>query len=368
MLAHLAVLAVLLVAALSEDVNVMVDSSGTATRAAPGEEPVTYCPCVMVDRWNRRTQLHERWCVPVPHRWSWLPANDFEAHEAQQGYGPGGFHPTLRGDLFDNGRYRVVRRLGSGAFATVWVAQDLHNDGIEVALKITQANSTRMANDEIAMLPLIRHPNVIELLANFTFQGIFGTHVALVYPLLGRDVRADAVGARKGVNAARDVARGVLRALVEINKHGIIHADIKVTRSLTRASILPDAHHHGRVRAPMCEHGTRVPSLGLTMFAVENILWRDGREDDVVLGDFGGAYFLKDLEQSTSIQSREYRAPEVSGHQRKVCRCAYRTHRTCRSSSRPISATQWTFGAWRVLCTKWPREKSFSRLARTIVT
>ncbi len=90
-----------------------------------------------------------------------------------------------------------------------------------------QANSTRMATDEIAMLPLMSHANVIELLDHFTFQGVFGTHVALVYPLLGRDVRPDAVGARKGVNAARDVARGVLRALVEINKHGIIHTDIK---------------------------------------------------------------------------------------------------------------------------------------------
>ncbi len=133
-----AVFAALLLVALAEEVNVVVDSTGTATRAGPGEEHVTYCPCVMVDRWNRRTHLHERWCVPVPDRWDWFPGNDFEPHEHLHSYRPGGFHPTLRGDELNNKRYRVVRRLGSGAFATVWVAQDLHHGGTEVALKITQ--------------------------------------------------------------------------------------------------------------------------------------------------------------------------------------------------------------------------------------
>jgi hypothetical protein len=39
-------------------------------------------------------------------------------------YKPGGFHPVRIGDSFCNARYQVVRKLGWGMWATVWLAHD----------------------------------------------------------------------------------------------------------------------------------------------------------------------------------------------------------------------------------------------------
>ena len=37
----------------------------------------------------------------------------------------GGYHPTHLGDLFKDGRYKIIHKLGWGAYATVWLAKDL---------------------------------------------------------------------------------------------------------------------------------------------------------------------------------------------------------------------------------------------------
>lgn len=40
-------------------------------------------------------------------------------------YRPGGYHPVHLGDVFNDGQYRVIRKLGDGAYSTVWLARDL---------------------------------------------------------------------------------------------------------------------------------------------------------------------------------------------------------------------------------------------------
>lgn len=44
--------------------------------------------------------------------------------EPIQYYRPGGYHPTLLGDTFKDGRYKILHKLGWGGYSTVWVARD----------------------------------------------------------------------------------------------------------------------------------------------------------------------------------------------------------------------------------------------------
>ncbi|KAJ8584648.1 hypothetical protein M405DRAFT_845044 [Rhizopogon salebrosus TDB-379] len=53
--------------------------------------------------------------------------DDPDYAERMGDYKMGGYHPVHLGDKFpspDNPRYRVLHKLGSGAFATVWLAKD----------------------------------------------------------------------------------------------------------------------------------------------------------------------------------------------------------------------------------------------------
>lgn len=46
------------------------------------------------------------------------------AEECLNMYRKGGYHPVKPGDLFNNGRYKVVNKLGFGVYSTVWLVFD----------------------------------------------------------------------------------------------------------------------------------------------------------------------------------------------------------------------------------------------------
>lgn len=76
------------------------------TKPAMPSPPPT--PFADIPSTKRKRRFHE---TSYPCEWTEL-------------YGPGGYHPIHLGDMFKDGQYRVIRKLGDGAFSTVWLAVD----------------------------------------------------------------------------------------------------------------------------------------------------------------------------------------------------------------------------------------------------
>ena len=80
--------------------------------------------------------------------------DDVERHS---GYRPGGYHPVVVGDKF-NDRYHIVDKLGHGSFSTIWLARDEKAERY-VALKICTADSE---NQETDILRDLSHISFLE--------------------------------------------------------------------------------------------------------------------------------------------------------------------------------------------------------------
>ncbi|KAF8256547.1 kinase-like domain-containing protein [Lactarius quietus] len=160
--------------------------------------------------------------------------------ELGKDYCKGGYHPVHIGDSFSDGRYTVVRKLGWGHFSTVWLAKDTKYVNTTCALKIVKSapRYTETALDEIKLLqrlitsatPPITHPgrsHVISFLDHFRHRGPNGTHVCMVFEVLGENL----LGLikrhqRKGVpqHLVRQIAKQVLLGLDYMHRCcGVIH-------------------------------------------------------------------------------------------------------------------------------------------------
>lgn len=70
------------------------------------------------------------------------PASYDDLEDPEQ-YMAGGLHPVHLGDLLGNSnQYKVIHKLGSGGFATVWLCRDLEKD-VYTALKIMIADASK---------------------------------------------------------------------------------------------------------------------------------------------------------------------------------------------------------------------------------
>ena len=136
---------------------------------------------------------------------------------------------TLIDTLFD-GRYRIVRKLGTGGMANVYLAED-QELGRSVAIKILD---DRHAADEQFVERFRReaknaaslsHPNIVAVYDRGEAEGTY--YIAMEY-LDGRTLKELLV--RFGtppVKIAIGYTRQVLSALAFAHKYGLVHRDIK---------------------------------------------------------------------------------------------------------------------------------------------
>src|SRR5947207_7977772 len=136
---------------------------------------------------------------------------------------------TLIDTLFD-GRYTVVRKLGAGGMANVYLAED-QELGRRVAIKIL---NERHANDEQFVerfrreaknAAALSHPNIVSIYDRGEAEGTY--YIAMEY-LDGRSLK-ELILSRGSAPIAVAAAhtRHILSALRFAHRHGIVHRDIK---------------------------------------------------------------------------------------------------------------------------------------------
>ncbi|UKZ47857.1 hypothetical protein TrVGV298_002090 [Trichoderma virens] len=168
------------------------------------------------------------------------PAENTADEEDSEDYCKGGYHPVQIGEKFKDGKYTVVRKLGWGHFSTVWLSRD-NTNGKHVALKVVRSAThyTETAVDEIKLLNKIvqanpNHPgrkHVVSLLDSFEHKGPNGTHMCMVFEVLGENL----LGLIKRWNhrgipmpLVKQITKQVLLGLDYLHREcGIIHTDLK---------------------------------------------------------------------------------------------------------------------------------------------
>ncbi|TGJ82339.1 hypothetical protein E0Z10_g6416 [Xylaria hypoxylon] len=255
-------------------------------------------------------------------------------------YHPGGYHPVHLGDAFSHGRYKVLRKLGEGAYSTVWLARDVREDRY-VALKIIIADFPQ-STDELRILhhisqvaPAEAPRYVTQLLDSFDHPGPNGLHKCLVFEPMGPTVnimveelpqfkpRTIYMDLRYPLEMARPILKQSLEALAFLHDNGIAHGDFQPGNILfsldnidskTEDSLRQEESEEDHSISPPVRRldgkedrwAPRYLCLGQPLTAFTSY----ANELKVKLSDMGGAYFFADP-PAKPITPAGLRAPEL---------------------------------------------------------
>jgi serine/threonine-protein kinase PRP4 len=200
--------------------------------------------------------------------------NGASAHDYDQDL----YYKAEIGEVMDS-RYRVVENMcGQGVFSNVVKAKDLKDGNNPVAIKVIRCNDMmrKAADKEVEILKRLNSADpkntkhVIRLLATFMYRD----HMCLAFECMWDNLRAAMKKYTKGtgmsLKAVRAYSKQLLVALRHIHRCEFVHLDMK-----------PD-----------------------------NILISAGH-NTVKICDLGSAMEFSEVEPTTYIVSRFYRAPEI---------------------------------------------------------
>jgi serine/threonine-protein kinase len=135
----------------------------------------------------------------------------------------------LNGQVFD-GRYRIIRKLGTGGMANVYLAED-EELGRRVAIKVLDDRHTQdeqfveRFRREAKNAAALSHPNIVSIYDRGQSNGTY--YIAMEY-LEGKTLKELLVSrGPTPIRVAVDYTRQILAALGFAHRHGIVHRDIK---------------------------------------------------------------------------------------------------------------------------------------------
>ncbi|HYW30865.1 MAG TPA: protein kinase, partial [Gemmatimonas sp.] len=140
-------------------------------------------------------------------------------------------------------RYRIVRQLGEGGMATVYLAADLKHDR-QVALKVLRPELGVVLGadrflQEIKTTARLQHPHILPLYDSGSTAPADGSTTGLLYyvmPFVEGETLRDKLDREQqlGVDEAVRIATEVAGALQHAHDQGVIHRDIKPENILLR--------------------------------------------------------------------------------------------------------------------------------------
>src|ERR671932_887733 len=135
-----------------------------------------------------------------------------------------------------DGRYRTIRRLGSGGMATVFLAMD-ERLGRLVAIKrvhgdVSDEDVVRRFQREARLGASLNHPNVV---AVYDIAGDDEGVLIVMEYVEGHTLRDEVVRGPIAPDRALPILRGVAEALDHAHGLGVVHRDVKPANVLLRA-------------------------------------------------------------------------------------------------------------------------------------
>jgi eukaryotic-like serine/threonine-protein kinase len=127
------------------------------------------------------------------------------------------------------GAYRLLRKIGQGAMAEVYLARDERAER-DVALKVLNRDLTRNADlvrrfrQEAQWAALVRHPNVLTV---YEVGEDEGTHFLASEFVAGQTLRQRMNHSRIPLTEVADIAGSIAEALEAAHREWVVHRDVK---------------------------------------------------------------------------------------------------------------------------------------------
>eukprot|EP01065_Artemidia_motanka_P050741 TRINITY_DN8745_c0_g1_i1.p1 TRINITY_DN8745_c0_g1~~TRINITY_DN8745_c0_g1_i1.p1 ORF type:complete len:938 (+),score=262.27 TRINITY_DN8745_c0_g1_i1:310-2814(+) len=266
--------------------------------------------------------------------------SDEALYGAPDASGEGGYLRQSAGDALGNGRYVLIRCLGRGQSATVWLAHDTCPSDEScppcVAIKVARCAAIiqKSTDHEIGLLRYVAAESplaargldigICRLLDYFLHTGPHGVHVCMVFEVLGPTL--DALMRRTNYTGlgdlvqVKDILVSILRALDELAVLRVVHTDLKPENILLRkptASVRKDIAEATGVpydgptepEFPMDEHMVKLSDMGLSyLLQPYDQLKPSGQP---LTPDDRRLIWATNYKKGAVCQTREYRAPEI---------------------------------------------------------